>query len=117
MKLAIKYVREHGNLEKERIILKALDDVNIGDYLLADTTYINDNEVSNMLRHTFWVPDKNVKKGDLIVIYTKRGSDSVKRNNSGTTHFFYWGMKRTIWHIDEDAAALFHIGNWVSKKV
>ena len=118
MKLAIRYVKEHGVLEDERIVLKVLGDADIGDYMLADTTYIADDEVSNKLRHTFWIPDKTVEKGDLVVIYTKSGKDSTKSNKSGNkTHFFYWGLERTVWNKDEDAAALFLVGDWSSKKV
>jgi len=118
MKLAIRYVRDHGVKKDERIILKALDNIDIGSYMLADTTYISDAEVSNKLRHTFWLPDQEVKKDDLIVIYTKEGRDSVKANKSGSkTYFFYWGINRTVWNVDEDAAALFLVGDWSSKKV
>ena len=42
MKLAIRYVKDHGVEEDERIILKALGSVDIGSYMLADTTYISD---------------------------------------------------------------------------
>jgi hypothetical protein len=118
MKLAIRYVTEHGVLKDERIVLKAMDDVDVGAYMLADTTYISESEVSNKLRHTFWIPDKEVEQGDLVVIYTKEGKDSTKLNKSGSkTHFFYWGLARTIWNKDEDSAALFHVGDWSSKRV
>lgn len=118
MKLAIRYVKDHGVKNDERIILKALDSVDVGSYMLADTTYISDGEVSNKLRHTFWIPDQEVEKDDLVVIYTKEGKDSVKTNKSGNkTYFFYWGLNKTVWNIDEDAAALFLVGDWSSKKV
>ena len=118
MKLAISYVKGHGTLEDERIVLKALDDVDVGYYMLADTTYIAENEVSNKLRHTYWLPDKEVDKGDLVVIYTKSGKGSTKSNKSGSkTHFFYWGLEKTVWNQNGDAAALFLVEDWSSKKV
>ena len=118
MKLKIKYVKDHGDKKKERIVLKASDAINVGNYMIADTTYMDKEIVSNHLRHTFWIPDKNVNKGDLIVIYTKDGEDSTSKNESGnSTHFFYWGLDLTIWNIEKDAATLFYIGNWISKKV
>ena len=118
MKISILSVKDHGDLKKERVILKAIGHVNIGDYLLADTTYLANNEVSNELRHIYWIPDKVVEKDDLVVIYTKSGRDSTKANESGNrTHFFYWGLEKTIWNKDGDAATLFLIGDWVSKSV
>ncbi len=118
MKLSIQYVKDHGDLKQERIVLKAATNVNVGNYMIADTTYLSEEEVSNKLRHTFWIPDQEVEKGDLVVIYTKKGNDTTKVNKSGNkTHFFYWGLGRTIWNINEDAAAIFTIGSWASKKV
>ncbi len=118
MKLVICYVRNHGVKNNERIILKALDNIDIGSYMLADTTYISGSEVSNKLRHTFWLPDQVVNKDDLIVIYTKEGKDTVKSNKSGNkTYFFYWGINQTVWNKNEDSAALFLVGDWSSKKV
>jgi hypothetical protein len=118
MKLSILFVKEHGNLKDERIVLKALENIDVGNYMLADTTYMDENEVSNKLRHTFWIPDKKIDKDDLVVIYTKEGKDSTKSNESGSkTHFFYWGLERTIWNKNEDAAAIFSIADWSSKKV
>ena len=118
MKLTIQSVKEHGDLKKERIILKALDNVDIGNYMIADTTYVDDEQISNKLRHTYWLPDVKVNKDDLIVIYTKVGNESIKENKSGSkTYFFYWELGRTVWNQNEEAAAIFHINNWVSKKV
>ena len=118
MKLVIKYVKEHGDLQGERIVLKALEDIEVGNYMIADTTYMNESEVSNKLRHPFWIPDKHVGKGDLIVIYTKKGRDTTKNNESGNkTHFFYWGLRDTIWNKDGDAAVVFAIKDWTTEKV
>lgn len=117
MKLQVKHVKDHGIKSKERIILKALDDIDVGNYLIADNTYYGNGEVSSKVRHTFWMPDKQVSKGDLVVVYTKNGKESTKQNESNRTHFFYWGLKRTIWNQEEDAAVIFNISDWSSKQV
>lgn len=118
MKIQIKYVKDAGDLDNERLILEALDDEEIGSYIVADTTYEGNETISNKLRNVFWIPDKEVSKGDLIVIYTKSGNDKSKKNKSGTyTHFFYWGLDRTIWNVGNDAATIFKIRDWVMKAV
>ncbi len=118
MKLAIKYVTGHGDLQEERIVLRVIEDIDVGNYMIADTTYINESQVSNKLRHPFWIPDKQVDKGDLVVIYTKWGIDKTKNNKSGNkTHFFYWGLKNTIWNKEGDAAVVFAINDWITEKV
>ena len=110
MKIIIKYVKDAGDLDNERVVLKALDSLNIGSYLIADTTYEGENEVSDRLRHVFWLPDKQVSEEDLIVIYTKKGNDKTRLGKSGNKiHFFYWGLSRTVWNKEEDAVTLFSI--------
>ena len=116
--LSIQNVKDSGNLTKERLVLKAISSTNTGTYLVADTTYIDENEVSDKLRHIFWLPNKEVDQGDLIVIYTRDGGDKTIKNKSGNkTHFFYWGLERTVWNKDEDAVTLFSIEDWVMKQV
>ncbi|MEL4887370.1 hypothetical protein N6P31_09840 [Pectobacterium betavasculorum] len=118
MNLEIRFVKGHGDLNDERIVLKALADVNVGKYIVSDTTYHSDDEVSNKLRHIYWIPDKDVEKDDLVVIYTRKGNDKTVNNNSGNrTHFFYWGLECPVWNQKEDAAVLFSLNAWSSKKV
>lgn len=118
MDLEIKTVKDKGFLQKERIILVANSNTNAGFYLILDTTFNEDDEPTNLLRNTFWFPDKEVKKGDLVVLYTKAGYDSEMINNKGNkTHFFYWDLKKTVWNKEEDGAVLIEIQNWSSKKV
>ncbi len=118
MKLAIRIIKGRGDIQVERIVLEALENIQVGSYIVADTTYMNGDKVSNRLRHTFWIPDKLVDKGDLVVIYTKTGRDTTKTNDSGNkTHFFYWGLERTIWNKDEDVAVVFAIDDWATKKI
>ena len=117
MKLQIVYVKDNGDLGNERIVLKVLGDTNVGSYIIADTTYYSDERISNDLRHVFWIPDKDVEQGDLIVVYTKSGKDKTVENKTGnSTHFFYWGLERTVWNKDGDAAVLFSLDDWIFKK-
>jgi hypothetical protein len=40
---------------------------------------------------------KAVEAGDLVVLYSKPGTQSQKKLNNGTAvHFFYWGVGGTI---------------------
>lgn len=118
MNLQIVLVRDAGDLKNERLVLKAENDGDIGNYIVADTTYTSESSVSNRLRHVFWIPDKEVTSGDLVVIYTKYGTPKTKKNKSGnSTHFFYWGLERTVWNKEEDVAALFELSEWDFKRV
>lgn len=118
MTIEIKYVRDAGNLAKERLILKATSDDEIGNYILFDTTYLENDKVSNEIRHSLWFPDGEVKENDLIVVYTKSGKDSKMENeNETTSHFFYMGLGKTIWNENGDCAVLMKISSWQNKLI
>lgn len=116
MNVKIKYIRNPGDLKKERLVLKILRDDDIGYYLVLDTTFTSDGSISNLVRHPYWFPDKKVKTGDIVVLYTKDGRETEKKNKDGSSsHFFYRGMDSTVWNQDGDCAVVLHINNWDAK--
>jgi len=115
MKVEIKSIKDPGVLEKERLVLKVLHDCDIGYFLVCDSTYTGDGQLSNLIRHPFWFPDKEVNTGDLVILYTKKGKRSQLTNQNGSvSHFFYWGMESTIWNKKEDCAVILEISDWSS---
>lgn len=118
MKVKILYVKDSGDRKKERLVLKVLSNTDIGSYIVCDTTYHPDDSISNKLRHVFWFPDKIVNEGDFIALYSTSGTDREFENKAGTkTHRFHWGLDETIWNKDGDGAVVFHIDEWIIKKV
>ncbi|EKN5106719.1 TPA: hypothetical protein P0N76_000229 [Yersinia enterocolitica] len=118
MTIEIKYVKDAGDIKKERLVLKVVSDDQIGNYVTFDTTYFDDGTVSNSMRHSFWFPDREVKENDLIIVYTRNGQDSRVENKNGTTsHFFYMGLDKSIWNKDGDCAVLMKIASWQHKKI
>jgi hypothetical protein len=117
MKIDIRGVYEAGNLEKERIVLRANSEIDIGRFILSRNSYIADGAVHDKMRNAFWLPDQNVEAGHLVVIYTKNGENRVRVNKDGSkTHFIYSGLTQPIWS-SEDAIVLFEIASWEMKKV
>lgn len=116
MKVKIRNVSDYDNHEKERLVLDVIEDTDIGEYLVLDTTYTAKGGVSNKARHPYWFPDKKVKKGDIVVLYTKRGKQSSTDNGTYTSHFFYWGLDSSVWNDEGDCAVLLHIDEWSAKK-
>ena len=118
MKVKIVHVKDNGDLGNERIIIKILAKIDIGNFILCDTTYNKNGSVSNKLRHTFWFPDKVVNDGDFVAVYTTSGTDYQHENKADTvTHCFYWGLDRTVWNKDGDGAVLFEIAEWTKKDI
>lgn len=114
MNLKLKSVADKGNPEKERLVIRVLNDAEVGDFLVMRTGFVD--EVVNIgVTKTYWFPNKSVKAGDLVVLYSKVGkiSDKVQENGS-TVHFFYWGETTALWNETDVAAVLAHAPVWES---
>jgi hypothetical protein len=113
MKVKIISVHNQGDYDEEYVLMEVKESCNIGKYILADSTYTDAGHVSNKVRHTFWIPDKDVEKGDLVSVRTKTGTDTTIIKASGTrVHRFYWGLKTAVWNNDGDCAVLFELNTW-----
>lgn len=118
MKLKIVSVHNQGDFDKEHVLLRAVEDCNLTHYLLADTTYIKDDVVSNRLRHTYWFIDKPIKKGDYVSVWTKSGIDTEGTMQDGTPiHRLFWNLKTAVWNDTGDCAILVYTPNWQQFKV
>lgn len=99
--------------EDERVVLKALADCNLGEYILTDSTFGADGGSSNLFRHVFEFPTYDVKKDEWVVLYTKKGTQHKSAN--GKTHFFYWNSKHNVWNDDQDTVTLIKVSEWQQK--
>ncbi|WP_122429430.1 hypothetical protein [Pseudomonas viridiflava] len=110
MKLKIASVFNHGDLDKEHVSLNVLEDCNLSAYVLMDTTYDKDAKVSNKHRHVKWLPSVQVKKGNKVSVWTKKGTDKSLEAEDGTVwHRVYWNMNTSVWNNDGDVAVLLQI--------
>jgi hypothetical protein len=75
--------------------------------------------VSTAIKRLYWFPDKPVKKGDVVVLYSKKGAQSEKLNDDkSTSHFFYWGLSEPSWLEENKAAAVVaHLDDWETVKL
>jgi hypothetical protein len=89
MKLEIREVKDRGETN-ERLVLVALEDCDIGKYFVFVSKKNNNNIIFTQIFHPYWFPDKLIKKNDLIILYTKKGENSLKTNTDGTTSYFYY---------------------------
>lgn len=119
MNIEIDKVVDNGSHNVERIELNVVGNCNLHNYILADTTYTDETHISNKLRHMYWFLNQNVIAGDKVVIYTKQGKASTELINGGrnTKYTYYWGLGNSVWNNTGDAALLFNINTWKTKKV
>jgi hypothetical protein len=98
MNLKLKVV-DAGNAEKERLVLTATGKDDISAYAVFRCNSAGDDKVySGDIPNVYWFSELKVSEGDLVVLYTKSGTTSEKKNKSGTTStFYYWGLERPIW--------------------
>ena len=114
MKLKIKSIADAGTLANERVVIRALADVDIGDYLvLRSGVSVNGRQATSGRKAAYWFPDIEVKSNDLIILYTKEGANSKKQIDGGrTAYFFYWGRGEAFWGTDRFGAVLLQAVGW-----
>ena len=113
MKFKIDGLKEPGNLDKARVVIQILEDGNVGKLLVATTTQQAEDRVSSKIKTPYWIPDQDVVKGDLVVIYTKNGKTNSRKNNNGSSsYFFYIGVEQPLYTEDTKTVVVFDISNW-----
>lgn len=118
MKLKIISVHNHGDFDKEYVLLQATQDCDLSSYILADTTYLSSGKISNKLRHMHWFVPQKVNKDDFVTLWTKTGKNEVTKSTTGTPlHRNFWNLSTPVWNDDGDGAVLFELGTWKALKV
>jgi len=109
----ISSVADPGVGEKERLVIKALAEVDIGKYAVFVSSVSSSGSPTAGWKTAYWFPDAAIKSGDLIVLYTKSGESSKKDLGSGrTAHFYYWGLDKTLWGTGKKTAVILRIAEW-----
>ncbi len=111
MNLTLTNITDKGTT-KERLILKALVDLDIGRFAIFRGEK-SATGITNKVYNTYWFPDKQVKAGDLIILYTGKGVSSSRISANGNEyHFFYWGLSSPIWNLRSVATVLVSVPEW-----
>jgi hypothetical protein len=99
MNLEIVNIENAGELARERLVLKASADLDVGVYVVFRGRNIGEEKIqSGRQDEAYWFPDKQIKSGDLVILYTKVGTTSEKVLDTGrTARFYYWQLDHAIW--------------------
>ncbi|ENG7518037.1 hypothetical protein ABVD55_001182 [Vibrio harveyi] len=117
MKLEIVKIQNKGKLNEEYVELKATSKCQLKYYMITDTTYTSENMISNKVRNTYRFAEKEVNKGDTVLLFSGKGKASSTNNvDSPNTHKLYWGLGKSVWNNEGDAAILFNIKSWKTTK-
>lgn len=108
MNIAIDYIKDSGNLDKERIVFAVKNDEQLGKYLIAESVLLDNARFSANLNNIFWFPDQELKQGDVVVLYTKSGNNNISVNEDGsTTYYYYWGLTQPHLNDNKPCVVLF----------
>ena len=108
MRIKLTEIKDSGVLEKERFVFKVLQSGNLGIYMVATSKEIAENTFSSDVKNLYWLPDQEIKEGDLVVLYTKKGKKNSTVNKDGsTTYFYYWGLTESLSIVEKKCVILF----------
>lgn len=119
MRLSPSQINDIGTKD-ERVVFRVLEECNVGDYFTFISHYTNvaEKRVSTNVTAPYWFPDRIVKKGDYVVVYTKEGVSSDKQNADGSSsYFFYRGLSSSCCNIKDVCVVLLSVAEWGSKGV
>ena len=113
--MQIQSVADSGDLSRERLVMRVRQDVDIGDFVLIRTGFEHD-EVTTDASNVIWFPYQRLRAGDLVVVYSKRGTDGWKQLDNGHRECrFYWHQDSPLWNDDHVAPVLLYAPQWTSK--
>ncbi len=101
MSLKIITLNKEGDKDKEYILLKATQNVNIGSYAIVDRTFDINGNLSNVHKHFYRFPSKEVKKGEFVSLRTGKGKNNIGNIDNIPVHRFYWGSDAAFWNDSE----------------
>lgn len=113
MKLKMTQIFDRGTHNSEKVLIDVLEDANLMYYIVRDTTYTDDNHISNKWSHAHKFSEQKVQKGDKVVLCTKTGTHRKNDLGNGKTEYVYfWGLGNSVWNNDGDAAVLYEVNTW-----
>ena len=112
MKLRISSIADRGNHDKERLVVKVLNDAELGFFAIFRSRTAN-GQLTTGVSDVYWFGEADVKSGDLVVVYTRAGTDNNRIQKSGSTvHFFYWHQREAFWGDEEFVPVLVLTSDW-----
>lgn len=111
MKLQIYRIHSRGDSETECVVLGVIDDCNVQDYVLMDSSKHLNSLYLNTDRHNYWFPNVELKRGDVVFLWTCKGTNTAETKDGVTCLHLYWGKSGTVWHNEGDVALLFHVAD------
>lgn len=91
--------RFNKGTQDEHFAFRVVEDCNIHQYLIYDTTFDVDGELSNLLPHMYRFPSQAVNKGAYVYLYIhdKGGRKAIDTNDKKENVYrFSWGLDKEV---------------------
>lgn len=118
MKIKFNARYEKGK-NNEYLSFTVLDDCNIHEYIIYDSTFDSDGELSNLLPHMYRFPSQKVTKGAIVFLYIHDlgNRKPIDKQDSGRQVYrFLWGLSEEMNVFNKDGDYL-HIAKVDETKV
>lgn len=112
MLITINYIKDAGDINNERIVMKAIQTGDIGNYICAISLLKDNNNISSKIQYPYWFPDKIITEGATIVLYTKVGRSSERVNEDGSTSYFFYRGESSPIITPQSCAIIIEIAAW-----
>ena len=117
MKLSLLEIKDVGVDNQERLVIGALDDCDLGHYFVAIAPKVSETAFSSELLAIKWLNNLEIKKGDFVVVYFKKGETKSKKNaNDSTTYFVYWDLEKPLSEYSNCCCVLLE-ADWSAKEL
>lgn len=118
MRVRLVQIADRGIANQERVHLSVLQDATLAFYVVLATYFSPPDRVMPGTVAAYWFPTQLVKPGDQVVLFTGAGTPQSRREPNGTTtHFYYWGMSKTLFNHPNARAVLVEAENWSTSLV
>ncbi len=115
MRLQIVRIADRGVPNLERLHLAVVQEAALSYYIVLATRYQAPTAVVNKSVPAYWFPNRQVKPGDQVILYTGSGEDKSRvEGNGSTTYFFHWGLAQTVFNDPLSAAVVVEAANWAT---
>jgi len=118
MNLELVRIENAGDLERERVVLRATAETDAGWYAVFRCHQSPPNSVfAGSVPNAYWFPSRKLNPKDWVVLYSKRGSLSEKKGDGGaaSSYFFYWNENVPLW-VPAMIPVLVETPNWAFGK-
>lgn len=116
-------IRDAGNIDNERLLLRANAPIRPEYYIVVNVKQINATSLIPLNDKVYWFPSGGlVNTNEFIRLYSKGGTYKKEESKYGDEpaifHDFYWGLDKSIWDgVNSNAVTVLKVNYWNTEKI